>query len=833
MKTLRQFILCLVAFTFTGCGTTGDWERAPSGGNTNPPDTCTPSCKSNQICVKSQCEDVKIAFGRPNPSKLVGVVGGQKVTVKLPVTIDGNYGVLPVELTAYPSSHKFTADVSPQTISESGEITISMTPDSSAEVGSVQVQIAGVAIAIPVNVNASVTQNDFTLKAIPVTTLAVAPGSSITLNIVTTVKSGDAETVNLAVTTSGDACAGITQLLQDASVLAGTSTILQLTAASTASPGSCSFMVTGTSASAKHTAAAVVSVTGTKDFTLAANLPSIDVSPGGLSTVTLTTGVPSGGVAETVTFSFTVSGSCAGLTNTFSQDSVQAGNTVVFSSAASSSAVVGSCAVNITGTSPSAAHTVVVTVNITGTRDFALSVSQSTMSFNQGVASSNTANVLTTLPSGGVAEAVTLSVSQSGTCTGLSMAFSSSSVTAGGSVVLTVSTTTATTAGTCIFTLTGTSPSATHTATVTVTVNGLHDFGISPYPTTLTMTQGVATNNDVTVATSVPTGGVAETVNVATSTSGTCTGITLTLNNTSVTAGHSVNLNVVTSTATVTGICLVTLTGTSPSATHTATVGITVTGVRDFSFTANPSTLTLAQSASGTSTVSTVVPTGGIAEIVNLTTSTTGICTGITVALSASSVTAGGSVTLTATTSASASSETCTITVTGTSPSATHTATVVVTVNPSGACSNDAMCGAGKVCNLATSSCIVSGSVSAMGKCTQNTDCQAGLTCVNDHGTNLCQAALCVSAGLTGYMCWPFTSADTAVAPTAVSGVVVFSNGYRSVDLQCCPNNGVFGSVTAYGSTPPTGCQGTGEKYTADLTDCHPIAGYTANGHQR
>jgi len=97
----------------------------------------------------------------------------------------------------------------------------------------------------------------------------------------------------------------------------------------------------------------------------------------------------------------------------------------------------------------------------------------------------------------------------------------------------------------------------------------------------------------------------------------------------------------------------------------------------DFSISASPSSMTLAQNATGTSTISTAVLTGA-AETINL--SVSGVPAGASASLSPTSVTTGGSSTLTVN-SGTAAGGTYTLTVTGTSPSITHATTVTLTVN--------------------------------------------------------------------------------------------------------------------------------------------------------
>jgi hypothetical protein len=101
----------------------------------------------------------------------------------------------------------------------------------------------------------------------------------------------------------------------------------------------------------------------------------------------------------------------------------------------------------------------------------------------------------------------------------------------------------------------------------------------------------------------------------------------------------------------------------------------------DFSISANPTSLSIAQGGSGTSTISTAV-TSGSAGTVSLTSSVSPA--GPTASLNPTSVTAGGSSTLTVNVGSSVATGTYTVTVTGTEGSATHSTSVNVTVTSSG-----------------------------------------------------------------------------------------------------------------------------------------------------
>ena len=104
--------------------------------------------------------------------------------------------------------------------------------------------------------------------------------------------------------------------------------------------------------------------------------------------------------------------------------------------------------------------------------------------------------------------------------------------------------------------------------------------------------------------------------------------------------------------------------------------GCSGTITNDFSISANPTSLSLAQSTRGTSTIGTAA-TSGVAQTVAL--SVSGVPSGATASLSPSSVTAGGSSTLTVDAGTAAPGP-YTLTVTGTEGSAIHSTTISVTV---------------------------------------------------------------------------------------------------------------------------------------------------------
>ncbi len=102
-------------------------------------------------------------------------------------------------------------------------------------------------------------------------------------------------------------------------------------------------------------------------------------------------------------------------------------------------------------------------------------------------------------------------------------------------------------------------------------------------------------------------------------------------------------------------------------------------GTPDFSLSASPSTLTVSQGSTGTSTI-TIVPVNGFSG--NVTLSASGLPSGVSAGFSPNPATSNSTLTLTA--SAGAATGTSTVTVKGVSSSLTHTTTLSLTVTSGG-----------------------------------------------------------------------------------------------------------------------------------------------------
>lgn len=200
------------------------------------------------------------------------------------------------------------------------------------------------------------------------------------------------------------------------------------------------------------------------------------------------------------------------------------------------------------------------------------------------------------------------------------------------------------------------------------------DYSLSASPSSLSIVQGANGTSTVTVA---PSGGFTGSVSLAAS--GLPSGVTASFSPASATTTSTLTLTA-SSTATV-GSSTVTITGTSGSLIHTTTVALTVTAATapNYTLSASPATLSIAQGANGTSTI-TLAKTGGFTGTVALTAS--GLPTGVTASFNPASTTTTSTLTLTAASTAAVGSAT--VTVTGTSGTLVHSTTIALTITSAG-----------------------------------------------------------------------------------------------------------------------------------------------------
>jgi uncharacterized membrane protein len=309
------------------------------------------------------------------------------------------------------------------------------------------------------------------------------------------------------------------------------------------------------------------------------------------------------------------------------------------------------------------------------TPDFMVTASPASVSMNQG---SSTSTTVSLTPTGGFNSAISLSAS--GLPSGVTASFSPSSIAApgSGSSTLTISASSVAAAGTFSLTVTATGGGVTHTTMVSVTITAVQppDFTLSLSPSSTSVTQGSSVTTSVSIS---ALGGFNSSVSF--SASGLPSGVTASFSPASVGAPGSSTLSLTASSTAATGAASVTITATGGGITHTATLSLTVNAAQtaDFTVMAAPSSLSLAQGTSGSSTITTNV-TGGFNSAVSL--SVSGLPTGVTASFSSTSIAApgSGSSTLTITAGATATTGTTNVTVTATGGGVTHTAVISLTI---------------------------------------------------------------------------------------------------------------------------------------------------------
>ena len=323
--------------------------------------------------------------------------------------------------------------------------------------------------------------------------------------------------------------------------------------------------------------------------------------------------------------------------------------------------------------SPTAGLITTLTGSSTATPSFTLAAAPTSLSIVKG---SNGTSKISTTVAGGFSAAIALTAS--GQPTGVTVAFSPTSIASPGSGSSTATFTVASTAtaGTYPISITGTGGGITHTATVTLTISAAATpaFTLTASPTSLSVKDGSSGTSIITTAIS---GGFSSAI--ALTATGQPSGVTVAFSPTSIASPGSG-----TSTATFTvassvaaGTYSTTITGTGGGITHTATVSLTVTAATAGAFTVSvsPTSGYLDRGQSGYAVVSVSV-SGGFSSAVAL--SASGVPSGVTYSFTPASIAAPGSGTSDFNLSVARNARTGTypITITATGGGITHTTTL-------------------------------------------------------------------------------------------------------------------------------------------------------------
>ena len=207
---------------------------------------------------------------------------------------------------------------------------------------------------------------------------------------------------------------------------------------------------------------------------------------------------------------------------------------------------------------------------------------------------------------------------------------------------------------------------------VTTPVAPPPNFSLSASPSSVVIAQGASGTSSINVT---PQNGFNG--NVSLSATGLPSGVTASFNPNSTAAASTLTLTA--SSAAATGTVTVTITGTSGSLSNAITISLTVNAapLANFSLSASPSSVTIPQGGSGSSSI-TVTPQNGFNGSVNL--SATGLPSGLTASFNPNTTSTTSTLTLTA--NGTATTGTVTVTITGTSGSLLNVTTISLTVQP-------------------------------------------------------------------------------------------------------------------------------------------------------
>jgi uncharacterized membrane protein len=559
-------------------------------------------------------------------------------------------------------------------------VTATFTPTALAMGGTAMLKLAAAASAGLSSGNVTLTGSSGSLTGTTPITLSVTPPPAFTLTAASsslTMAVGSAATTGISVAGTGGFSgnvamavsglpAGVTATLTPASIAAGGTSTLQLTAALTAAVSSGNLTLTGSSGSLKGTTTIGWGVTAAPGLSLTDASSSVTVAAG-TSAATSIHVAGTGGFTGSVTLA--VSGLPPGVAATFTPASVAAGGVSTLTVTAAASAAVSSLYLTLTGSSGNLTGTTRLGLSVTPAPGFTLTAAPPSVTITAG--SSTTTSIHVT-GSGGFAGNVTMALS--GLPTGVTAAFTPASIAPGGTSTLKLTAALTATASSGSLTLTGSSGSLTSTIPIGLSVTPAPGFTLTAAPSSLTVGAGLSATSSISV-----TGIGGFTGNVALAVSGLPAGVTATFTPASVAAGVPSTLKLTASSSAPLSSGNLTLTGSSGSLTATAPISLSVTVYVPPSFTlqlASPS-FTVGFNVPASTTLS-VVPAGGFAGKVTL--AATGLPCGVAAVFTPPTVQAGSTARLTLT-SYYGSVITTNIVITGTSGSLSATTSLHLTAN--------------------------------------------------------------------------------------------------------------------------------------------------------
>lgn len=269
----------------------------------------------------------------------VSVTAGSSVTSNITIVPSSGFtGTVSLAATGLPTGVSASFGTTSNNVS-----LLTITASSTAAVSSFTLTVTGTSNTLTAKTTVSVSVTaapSFTLSASPAS-LALTPGTSTTTTV--TIAPANGFTGSVALTTSG-LPSGVTASFGSVS---GNTSLLTLTASSTAATGTASVTITGTSGAISAHTAVTLSVALPPSFTLSASPNAVSLVQGNSGSTSITI-VPANGFSGTV--SLAASGLPSGVTVAFGAVS---GNSSTLTLTATNTASVGTVSATITGTSGS------------------------------------------------------------------------------------------------------------------------------------------------------------------------------------------------------------------------------------------------------------------------------------------------------------------------------------------------------------------------------------------------------------------------------------------------------------------------------------------------
>lgn len=603
----------------------------------------------------------------PTPATL-SMAAGVTRTSTIQSTQLGAAGNLMLSAEVAPAGQGVTATVNPSMGMAGLTSTLSVTTTPTVVGGAYTVTVTGVegSVTHSTQVGVSVSQVDFTISAAP-NALTLAQGMTGTSAVMTTAVRGPG-TVRLSTTVTPPA-QGVNATLAPASVPAGSGATLTVQVSASATPGTYTIDVTGNEGAVTHVAPVTVIVPAPPDFTISAQVPTLDLIVGRSKAVGIhTTQV---GPPGSVRVSAFVTPAGQGLGASLDVAQLAAGNDATLTLNALSNGNPGLYTVIVTGTEGAIVRAATMQVTVQAESDFTIAASPSAVTLKPGFSTSSTVTTTQLNAPGNLTLAATVAPAGQG----VSATLDASMIAAGAGTKLTITAGDTAQSGIYRITVLGVEGAALHSAVVTLSLILPADFALGSSTGAMSMVQGE--RRTATISTTQQ--GVASTVALAVEVTPPLQGVTALIVPNQLTVGQSANLSVTATEIATPGNYLVTVKGTEGPATHSLSINLVVTALpADFAVTLSSPTFTLKQGSSTTGTLSTMKL--GSPGTVDFTATVSPEQRGVTVALDPSSFSAGNTSTFTIAASAGAPAGTYTLTFSGLEGELQRSAEAQVTV---------------------------------------------------------------------------------------------------------------------------------------------------------